>query len=213
MKKESILFDLDGTIIDSSKGIFASILYALEKLGLEPLSPEVLRTFVGPPLLESFLNLGLSETMAAQAVTYYRELYKKEAVYMVDPYDEIEATLAQLSRTKRLFLATSKPEVFAKQILEHLGFAKYFEGIYGADLEGLRTEKAAVIAYALATSQLEDIASLVMVGDRKHDISGAKVHGLASIGVLYGFGDQAELQAAGADEIVQTPKELLALLA
>ena len=212
MKKDIILFDLDGTIIDSSQGIFASIGYALEQLGCEPVSLEVLRTFVGPPLLESFLNLGLSEEQAVQAVKHYRALYQQEAVFMVEPYEHIETTLAELSKTKRLFLATSKPEVFAKQILEHLGFADYFEGIYGADLKGQRTEKADVIAYALASSQLTEPATMVMVGDRKHDLLGAQTHQLDSIGVLYGFGDQEELTAAGATAIATTPQELLMII-
>lgn len=212
MKKAHILFDLDGTIIDSSEGIFNSINYAMKKLVKEELSLEVLKTFVGPPLQDSFERIGLSEENAALAVTYYRELYSTEGIYQAKPYDEIEKTLAELSKCQKLYLATSKPEFFAKKILEHLGFTEYFTGIYGADLEGLRIAKADVIAYALRNAKLEDKETIVMIGDREHDILGAKINSVDSIGVLYGFGSQKELSQAGADEIIEKPEELLSLV-
>lgn len=212
MEKEVLLFDLDGTIVDSSKGIFASINYAMEKLEKEALSLDVLRSFVGPPLLDSFLKVGLPWEQANLAVTYYRELYKKEAMYFVDPYEKIEETLMNLAEKKKIFIATSKPEYFATKILEYLDFAKYFEGIYGADLEGKRTEKAAVIQYVLNSEKSLSLPQTVMIGDRKHDIQGATINKLDSIGVLYGFGDAEELIQAGATELVTQPIDLLTLI-
>lgn len=209
MEKETVLFDLDGTIIDSSKGIYASINFALSKLGKEEPSGDILKSFIGPPLMESFIGLGLSLEEAQLAVRYYRELYQREAVYNVIPYSGIEKTLMELSEVKEIFVATSKPEYFAVKILEHLDFAQYFKGIYGADLEGARSEKAAVIDYALSTERMNNRSEVVMIGDRKHDILGAKEHGLASIGVLYGFGNKVELEEAGADQLISQPLELL----
>jgi len=212
MSKENILFDLDGTIVDSSQGIFASINYALRKLDREILPLEILKTFVGPPLKESFLRIGLDDQEADLAVTYYRELYKKEAVYQVEVYDGIEEVLAELSKTKNVFLATSKPEFFAKIILEHLDFTTYFKGIYGANLEGTRTAKKDVIRYALASENIIDSTTAIMIGDRKHDILGALDNEIESIGVLYGFGSQNELMDAGAAYIVATASELLPII-
>ncbi|MCD5003316.1 HAD-IA family hydrolase [Enterococcus saccharolyticus] len=209
MKKDNILFDLDGTIIDSSEGIYASINYAMRKLNKEELPSNVLKTFVGPPLLESFIRIGLTQEKAELAVGYYRELYKKEGMYQVAVYEGMQETLQKLSQDKNIFIATSKPEYFAKKILDYLKFSDYFTGIYGADLAGLRSEKAAVIQYALAMEKLENLSSIVMIGDRKHDILGAKENNLESIGVLYGFGDEKELMAAGANQLISRPIELL----
>lgn len=212
MRKQHILFDLDGTIVDSSQGIFSSINYALRKLEREELPLDILKTFVGPPLKDSFIRIGLDEQTADLAVNYYRKLYKKEAVYQVKTYEGIEETLAELAKTKKIFLATSKPEFFAKIILEHLAFTSYFTGIYGADLEGTRTAKADVIHYALTKENITERETVVMIGDRKHDILGAADNGLESIGVLYGFGSKEELTHAGATHLVSTAKELITLI-
>ncbi|MGX7197012.1 HAD hydrolase-like protein [Enterococcus olivae] len=212
MKKETILFDLDGTIINSSQGIFASINYAMEKLGQEKLSSEILRTFVGPPLYDSFMRIGLTQKQAEDAVFWYRELYKKEAMYLVEPYQAIAETLVALSEKKTLLIATSKPEVFATRILDHLNFSQYFQAIYGADLEGERSKKADIIQYALISEEIKEPSLAVMVGDREHDIHGATVNKMDSIGVLYGFGDQKELSEAGAKHLIKQPMELLEII-
>ena len=212
MKKTTILFDLDGTIVDSSEGIFASINYAMQKLGRADLPLDVLKTFVGPPLRESFSRIGFDVADTERAVVYYRELYKKEAMYQMSPYEGIEETLAAFAEEKNIFLATSKPELFAKKMLNHLDFSRYFTGIYGADLEGKRIQKAAVIRYALDSAKIEETAHAVMIGDRKHDILGAIENNLESIGVLYGFGDEKELVQAGANQIVVAPRELLTII-
>lgn len=209
--KEIVFFDLDGTLIDSSRGIYMSINYALEKMDWPTLTEEQLRTFIGPPLLDSFKKIGMTDETAELGVKYYRELYAQKGMYEVHVYDGISDTLAALHQTKALYLATSKPEKFAKEIIENLGFSNYFSGIYGADLEGKRSAKSDVLAYALSeTNAVKEEA--VMIGDRQHDVLGAKNNGLASIGVLYGFGDREELKIAGADAIIQHPQELLSLL-
>lgn len=212
MKKDKILFDLDGTIIDSSNGIYKSVNYAMVKMGKKELPEDVLKTFIGPPLLDSFIHTGMSQKEANLAISYYREMYQKEGMFLVTPYDGIEETLKGLSKKKELFVATSKPEYFAIKILENLSFNQYFKGIYGADLEGTRSEKTAVIYYALLMERIETLSKVVMVGDRKHDILGAKEHNLDSIGVLYGFGDEEELQNAGATQIISRPIDLLKII-
>lgn len=208
--KQQLFFDLDGTIIDSSEGIYSSIRYALEKLAHPPLSTDALRSFVGPPLIDSFRDLGFTEDKAQRAVNYYRENYRDKGMFQVKPYEAIEKTLAMLSETHEIFIATSKPEIFAKEILAYLGFNDYFKGIYGADLENKRGEKAAVLAYAL--EKANGNASALMIGDRSHDILGAKANGLSAIGVLYGFGSKEELLSAGAVALAEQPLELLELI-
>ncbi|KPG68610.1 hydrolase [Enterococcus sp. RIT-PI-f] len=208
----TILFDLDGTIIDSSEGIFSSIQYAMEKMNRAFLDLAQLRAFVGPPLYASFLNLGFTDTEAKTAVDYYRENYRQKGMFQVTPYEGIAEVLATLSEAHALYIATSKPEVFAKEILAYLDYTKYFNGIYGADMENKRGTKGAVIAYALEAIHSTVDQKTVMVGDRSHDIQGAKENQLAAIGVLYGFGDRQELVAAGACAIVQQPIDLLKIL-
>lgn len=208
--KQQLFFDLDGTIIDSSEGIYSSIRYALEKLGHEPLSTDGLRAFVGPPLINSFRDLGFTEETAQRAVKYYRENYREKGMFQITPYEKIETTLAELSETHDVFIATSKPEIFAKEILSYLDFTDYFKGIYGADLENKRGEKAAVLAYAL--EKADGNTSALMIGDRSHDILGAKANGLSAIGVLYGFGSEEELLSAGAVALAEKPLDLLELI-
>lgn len=208
----TILFDLDGTIIDSSEGIFASIQYALQQMAHDPLDLEQLRSFVGPPLIDSFLNIGFSEEKAKEAVAFYREHYRQSGMFQVTPYEGIAEVLATLSKNHALYIATSKPEVFAKEILSYLDYTRYFKGIFGADLENKRGSKGAVIAYALSEIVPAEHQHTIMVGDRSHDMEGAKENQLVGIGVLYGFGDQSELMAAGAQVIVEQPKDLLPIL-
>ena len=209
MKKTKILFDLDGTIIDSSRGIFASLNYAMKEMNRKPLDLETLRSFIGPPLAESFIKTGMTKEEAKEAVDHYRTLYKKEGMYQVSPYDGIEEALAQLAKRYKLYLVTSKPEFFAVKIIHHLGFAEFFKEIYGADLDGIRSDKKAVIHDALKAEKVEELSTVVMIGDRAHDIVGAKENNIDNIGVLYGFGDKEELMNAGAQKIVAKPRDLL----
>lgn len=209
MKKKYIFFDLDGTIIDGSKGIYSSVNHAMTRMNRPPFNEEILRTFIGPPLLDSFIDHGMTEEEAQKAIMYYREVYRETGVYEMFAYEGIIETLQLLSQSHKLYLATSKPEFFAKKILDALSCSQYFTGIYGSDLEGKRSDKAAVIAYALESAEITKPDEVVMVGDRKHDCIGAEKHGIECVGVLYGFGSKEELKKAGAKEIVTTPYELI----
>ncbi|MGH1832369.1 HAD-IA family hydrolase [Enterococcus gilvus] len=204
--KKIVLFDLDGTLTDSSEGILNSIRYMLEKKGLAISDTETLRSFIGPPLADSLKALyGISEAEAQEAVESYREYYADQGIKQLTVYPGVEKMLTDLSVDYSLAIATSKPEFFAEQVIENTGLTKYFTGIFGADLAGDRSKKADVITYAL--EQLEGDTA-VMVGDRKFDILGAKDNQLKSIGVLYGFGDRQELAEAGADLLVEKALEI-----
>ncbi|MEO1768217.1 HAD-IA family hydrolase [Candidatus Enterococcus ferrettii] len=206
--KKVILFDLDGTLTDSSKGILASIIYMLKELKLEIPDKEVLRTFIGPPLSLSLNNIyGMDKEAAQKAVMIYRDYYAVYGILQLEVYPGILETLVELSQHYSLGLATSKPTPYAEQIIRNLNFTSYFTGIFGADLDGKREGKAAIIKDALTHLSVEP-EEAIMVGDREFDIKGAKENGLASIGVLYGFGNREELEQAGADKIVKKALEI-----
>lgn len=211
---QTILFDLDGTITDSAPGIINSAAYALNKFGIAVEDRSSLRRFIGPPLQQSFMQFyGLSADEGKLGIKYYREYYTDKGIFENALYDGIPELLRELKAAgKRVLLATSKPEVFAVQILEHFGVAQHFDRIAGATLDEKRVEKPDVIAYALESAGTTDLTQTVMVGDRKHDILGAKQFGMDSIGVLYGYGDRAELQNAGATHIVDSVAALGELL-
>ncbi|MBR4296522.1 MAG: HAD family hydrolase [Clostridia bacterium] len=206
----TILFDLDGTLTDSARGITNSVAYALTEFGLRFDSKEELRCFIGPPLIKMFIQVyGVSEEEARDLVKKYREYYAVTGIFENDLYENVEDLLSALySDGKKLILATSKPEHFAVKILEHFGIAKYFSHICGATMDEKRTEKDAVIAYALDCAEITDVSSVVMVGDRKYDILGAKSFGIDSIGVLYGYGSREELESAGATHIAQSVNDI-----
>ena len=212
MKHEVILFDLDGTITDSGPGIMNSAQYALKKFGIMNPDRAVLRRFVGPPLTDSFQRFfGLSQSEAEKAVEYYREYYRAGGIFENEVYKGIEELLQGLKAGNcKVYLATSKPQVFSKQILEHFGIASYFDGIVGSFLDGTRVEKSEVIAEALrlAGAAPGDRNRAVMAGDREYDILGAHKLGIRAAGVLYGYGSREELEKAGADWIVDSPEEL-----
>lgn len=211
---ETVLFDLDGTLVDSGTGITNSVSYALKKYGIKVLDKRELYKFIGPPLHESFEKFyGFSEEKAKEAVEYYREYYRDKGIYENVVYDGIPKLLKKLSWDgKRLIVATSKPEAFAKQILETLDLAKYFLYIAGANMDGTRTKKKEVISYALELGKAGDISKAVMIGDREHDILGAKSVGIAAVGVLFGYGNYEELQSAGADYIVEKVPDIYDIL-
>lgn len=207
MNKQTLFFDLDGTITDSGPGILNSVQYALKKLQL-PI-PEItqLYSFIGPPLKDSFMKMyKLDEAAANRAIRCYREYYVEKGMYENLVYEGIPELLESLNRSGyTLYVATSKPEVFAKQILDHFDLTKYFKGIYGASLDSSRSSKGAVIRYAMESEDASAADSL-MIGDREHDVLGAKENQLDCIGVLYGYGDRAELEAAGAIYLAETPE-------
>ncbi len=205
---KEVLFDLDGTITNPYGGISRSVIYAYGKFGLPEPDVQTLKSFIGPPLYDSFkLHCGLSDDDAKLAVKYYREFYEPKGIFDCEVYGGIPQTFAALREGGvKIYLATSKPEVFAERILEKFGLLNYFSGVAGATLNGSRVEKTDVIAYALEKFGVEKGA--FMVGDRKYDIIGAKTCGLKSIGVTYGFGGKDELKAAAADYIAATPKDI-----
>lgn len=204
MEYEYILFDLDGTLTDSGIGITNSVMYALQKYGIEVSDRSELYKFVGPPLEDSFQTYyEFSKEEAKTAVEYYREYFREKGIFENLVYDGLEDLLKELKgNNKKLIVATSKAQVFAKQILEHFDIAKYFTYIAGSNLDGTRVKKAEVIKHALESCNVMDLSKAVMIGDREHDIIGAKEVGINSIGVLYGYGDRDELEKAGADFIV-----------
>ena len=211
--KNTVFFDFDGTLTDPGEGITNSAAYALRKFGLDVRERAELYPFIGPPLDYSFRTFfGLSEDDSILAVKYYREYYAAHGIFENTLFDGVAELLATLKkRGKKVVLATSKPEHYARLILEHFGIDKYFDAICGGSMDEKRNKKDEVIAYALGESKT-DAADAVMVGDRYFDIDGAKANGLASVGVLFGYGDRAELEGAGADTIAADVKELEKIL-
>lgn len=211
---DTILFDLDGTLTDPGVGITNSVAYALEKYHIQVEDRKKLYRFIGPPLHESFEKYyGFSKEEAKMAVEYYREYFKEKGMFENIVYEGIPELLRDLKdRGKRLIVATSKPEVFAKQILEHFDLKEYFVYIAGANMDGTRTRKDEVIRYALESCELSPASGIVMVGDREHDIMGANKAGLDSIGVLFGYGSRRELTAAGATYIAESVDNLSQIL-
>ncbi len=211
---QSILFDLDGTLTDAAPGITNSVKYALSKFGIHETDDNKLRKFLGPPLISSFMEFyGFSKEKAQKAVEYYREYFVPHGIFENEVYSGIPKLLQKLKADgKTLIIATSKPETFAVQIAEHFEIDSYFDLIAGSNLDNTRSKKAQVIEYALETLGILDRAHAVMIGDREHDIKGAKKTGLRSIGVLYGYASPGELENAGADFTANSPEELYTII-
>ena len=210
-----IFFDLDGTLTDPALGITNSILYALDKMGFPPEPRESLYRFIGPPLIPAFREfLGMTEAEAETALLRYREYFSTVGLFENEPYPGIADELGSLREAGHtLAVATSKPEPFARRILEHFSLDGYFAGVFGATLDETRTAKAEVLRYAVEQLGGDGIlASSVMVGDRRHDIEGAKTVGMRSLGVLWGYGSREELTESGADRIVGEVSRLCAVL-
>ena len=206
-----ILFDLDGTLTDPGVGITNSVAYALNKFNINVKYKTELYKFVGPPLLDSFVKYyAFSEEHGKIAVEYYREYFKAKGIFENEVYDGIEDMLTLLkSKGKKVILATSKPESFAKNILKHFHLDKYFDFVAGATMDETRNKKGDVIKYALESCRINDLSTVIMIGDREHDIIGAKECGIDSIGVLFGYGSYDELHDAGATYIAETVKDIL----
>ena len=204
MERTHILFDLDGTLTDPMVGITKSVQHALSSYGIQEPDLRALCPFIGPPLKESFMKYyGFSQEKAQEAIGRYREYFADKGIFENRVYEGIPQMLDRLKdRGCRLFVATSKPEVQALRVLEHFELAGYFEHICGAPLgneDGAR--KADVVRRALGYA--EDASSVVMVGDRRHDVEGARENGIPCIGVLYGYGSREELAVAGASFITE----------
>lgn len=211
---QNILFDLDGTLTDPGIGITNSAMYALEKWNIKVAERSELYKFIGPPLRDSFMNFyGFSEEQAKEAIVYYREYFKDKGIFENEVYPGIVELLQQLKASgKKIVLATSKPEEFAIRILKHFELFDYFDFVGGAYMDGIRNKKGEVIQYALESAGITDLSTTVMIGDREHDIIGAKENGLDSIGVLFGYGSREELTEAGATYIAETVGDILKFL-
>lgn len=210
MKKQYLLFDLDGTLTDSMEGIVNSVRYALEHYGIHEEDMQKLRSFIGPPLKDSLMEAyGFDDEKADEAVGKYREYFGEKGLLENTVYPGIPELLEKLKAAeKTLLVATSKPTVYTNRILEHFDLMKYFADVQGSNLDGSRTKKDEVIAYVLETNGISDREAAVMIGDRKHDIFGGQKCGLDTVGVLYGFGSRQELEEAGAGQIAEDVEEL-----
>ena len=213
-KYKYALFDLDGTLTDPGEGITRSVQYALDKFGIHVEDRKQLFCFIGPPLHESFeVYYGFSRSDAMKAVDYYREYYAVKGIFENLVYDGIPEALVNLRDSGvRICLATSKPEVFAKQILEHFGLDGYFTAVAGSEMDGTRTKKAEVVERALGLLGNPDTGDCVMIGDREHDVLGGAAHGLDTIGVLFGYGSRDELERAGATHIAAKPIDIVNII-
>lgn len=215
MRYTTVLFDLDGTLTDPKEGITKAIAYALSCCGVEVSDLSTLEKFIGPPLHEAFPEFyGFDADTTMTAIKEFRVYFESRGWCENVPFEGLNAFLQSLRDAGlRLAIATSKPEHFAKRIAEHFGFAKYFELICGAPIgDEAAAKKSAVIRSALARLGESDLTRVMMVGDRKHDISGAHEVGLPAVGVLWGYGSRDELTAAGADELAADFEELRATL-
>ncbi len=205
-----LFFDLDGTLTDPALGITNSFIYALKYFGLEIPSYETLCTFIGPPLPETFkTQFGFTEEKASEGVKKYREYFVTKGLLENSVYPGIPELLASLKKAgKKLVVATSKPEEYSVRIIEHFGLSQYFENVCGSKMDETRSKKDEVIAYAIERNNIKDKSKILMIGDRKHDILGAKKVGLKSCGVLFGYGSLEELKTAGADFIAETVTDI-----
>ena len=205
---DTIYFDLDGTLTDPKPGITRSIQYALQRLDHPTIPTEDELTWcIGPPLRTSFVRL-LGDHAADRAVALYRERFSDIGLYENRVYDGIGEVLTTLrSSGHRLFVATSKAHVFADRIIDHFGLRDHFEHVFGAELDGTRADKSHLLEYALKQASV-DPSKTLMIGDRSHDMVGAKNNGMGRIGVLYGYGSRDELLQAGAQQVCATPAEI-----
>ena len=210
MDLDAIYFDLDGTLTDPKPGITRSIQYALQKLDHPTIPTEDELTWcIGPPLRASFVRLLGAETSADLAVSYYRERFSDVGLYENGVYEGIGDVLTSLCASgHRLFVATSKPHVFAERIIDHFGLRDHFERVFGSELDGTRVDKSHLLEYALKQASV-DPGKTLMIGDRSHDMVGAKNNGMKGIGVLYGYGSRDELLDAGAQHVCATPAAIL----
>ncbi len=211
VKHPALFFDLDGTLTDPKQGITRCIQYALQKLGQTPPSADELEWCIGPPLRESFISL-VGEADADQAVTWYRERYTGQGLYENAPYPGVTGLLEELTaKGHGLYVASSKPQIYVRRILQHFALAHHFTGIYGSELDGTRSDKAELLSYALKDTAQTARAS-VMIGDRQHDAIGAKKNSMLFIGVLYGYGSKAELSNDGPVRLATSPPHIAQLL-
>ena len=211
MSKKAILFDLDGTLTDSGEGIINCAILALEHFGLPVPSREDLGVFVGPPLDDSFKKFGVADHQVDEAIRIFRGRYLTKGKFENSPYPGIPEMLSQLQALGHdLYVATSKPEETAVEIMDHFDLSKYFKRICGATMDKARNSKSKVIAYLLDTCGRGD--NIIMVGDTAFDVIGAKSHNIPTIGVSWGYGMVRDMEEAGAVSIARNVDELFELL-
>ena len=214
MRYKYCLFDMDGTLSDPGIGITNSVMYALEKFDIHETEREKLYTFIGPPLTESFPKYyGFNSEQCDKAIVYFREYFKDKGIFENVLYESIPSLLEELKKRGYVIaLATSKRVDFAIRILEHFELKQYFDHIGAASMDGKISKKADVITALLKDMGDCDRDRIVMIGDRSHDIIGAKENGLKSIGVLWGYGSEEELSSAGADYLAKQPEDILTIV-
>lgn len=210
----NVLFDLDGTLTDPKVGITSSIRYAMEKLE-RPLSPQTsLDWCIGPPIQQNFATLLETDdpVLIDQGIVAYREYFAETGLLENDLYDGVPEMLTALNELGLCcYVATSKPTVYARQIVEHFGLSGYFVQVYGSELTGVNGNKGDLIRHILAEENLQ-AAQTIMIGDRKHDMLGAQANGVLTVGVLYGYGSRDELETAVADYLVAQPADIVATI-
>ena len=208
----TIFLDLDGTLTDPKPGITRSIRHALTELGLDAPAEDELTWCIGPPLLGSFEVLTGDPSLAPRALALYRERFGEIGLFENRVYDGIPEMLERLCAVGcRLWLATSKPHVYASRITAHFGLDRWLDGVFGSELDGTRADKTALLAHALAETGA-DPGRAAMLGDRKHDIEGAKANGLVAVGAVWGYGGIDELTVAGAHALAGRPEEAAEVL-
>jgi phosphoglycolate phosphatase len=209
----NLLFDLDGTLTNPFQGITKCISYALERMGRPSPPREELIWCIGPPLKYSFAKLMETDdkVLIDKTLTFYRERFGTVGLFENEVYEGIPETLGALQAMgHRLFLATSKPRVYAKRIIDHFGLTQYFKEIYGAELDGTRNDKTSLISYILKTESIA-ASEAAMIGDRKYDMIGANENGVCGFGVLWGYGTKDELKASGASGFIENPRNLVTI--
>ena len=211
MTPKAIFFDLDGTLTDSGEGIINCAILGLQHFGLPIPTREQMRVFVGPPLDQSFIKHGVPADKVQDAIEVFRGRYRTVGKFENFPYPGIRETLQKLKdQGHRLFVATSKPEILANEVLDHFELSEFFEQIAGATLDGTRSHKADVITYLLGLTG--DVGQTLMVGDTAFDVLGAAEHGIPTIGVSWGYGEVADMEKAGAIAVANTMEELISLI-
>ena len=207
-----IMFDLDGTLVNSEEGVTKTVQYALNACGIEENNQDNLRRFIGPPLVDAFMEYyGMSENEALKALEKYRERYREIGIYENELFPDVKTVLEELKKNgKKIALATSKPHVFAGEILKSFDLIEYFDILVGAEFDGTRNDKADVIKEVL--NQAGDYQNPVMIGDRKHDVEGARKNGVDFMGVSFGFAPFGEFEQLGVEKIADSMKELLKML-
>lgn len=214
MKYKNILFDLDGTLTDSKEGITKSVQYALNKFGITINNLDKLNKFLGPPLKGALMEyFNFSEEKALTGVEYYRENFKDKGIFQNEVYEGIEDLLIKLKQNGlNLYVATSKPMTFAEKILKHFNLFSYFDAVIGSELDGTRSEKGDVISYVINEYKLNNKDDIIMVGDRRYDVIGAKENGIDVIGVTYGYGSIDELRGAGATYLADSTMDIFHII-